>query len=129
MTALLEWLKTWDFSAVLSTIIIFATTYGGSILALVIGLIKTRVKNFQFQEALEKMQIQLSEEQTQKIEEMRKAIVDELTIISANIINNENANALERKKLIQGIIDDANEANAEIQELPVTANDVLDSLE
>lgn len=130
MDALLNWLKTWDWGAVLTVLIGLATTYGGSIVILVIGIIKSRIKNFNYQSALENAKIELSNQQLELIENLKNSIVNELTTINSNLLTQNAAAAAERKKIIQDIVDEANEANSEIQEMPIAnANDVLDGLE
>ncbi|MGM9969783.1 MAG: hypothetical protein ACI35S_05240 [Anaeroplasma sp.] len=130
MDALLEWLKTWNWSAVLATIIGLAATYGGSIAVLVIGLIKTRIKNFNYKQALEYAKIELSNKQLELIDNLKESIISELNIINSNLLSQNAEAAKEQKKIIQDIVDDANKANEEIQEIPISdASAVLKSLE
>ncbi|MGM9971541.1 MAG: hypothetical protein ACI35W_03970 [Anaeroplasmataceae bacterium] len=129
MDALLEWLKTWDWSAVLATLIGLAATYGGSILILIISLIKTRVKNFNYKQALENAKIDLSNQQLELIENLKDSIVKELSTINSNLMSQNSEAAAEQKKIIQDIVDDANRANEEIQEVSVAnASEVLNGL-
>ena len=64
MEAFIEWLKGLDYTAIYAMLGAFVTAYGGSIVALVIGLLKQRTKNFNYQQALEKLNIDINEEQT-----------------------------------------------------------------
>lgn len=130
MDALLNWLKTWDWSAVLATLIGLVTAYGGSIALLVIGLIKTRIKNFNYQKALEDAKIELSNQQLKAIEDLKNDTILVLNNISNNLISQNAEAQAEQKRIIQSIVDDANEVNKDIQEIPANTNalDVLNSL-
>ena len=120
MAEFIEWLKGIDYTAIYIALGTFVTTWGGSIIALVIGLLKQKTKTFNYQKALEKVQIELNQDQTEKIESLRKDIVAMLTDVQKNIItNNELANE-ERLKVIETIKDDANKS---LEELKTLAND------
>lgn len=120
MNEFIEWLKGLDYTAIYAMFGTLATAWGGSIVALVIGLLKQRTKNFNYQQALEKLQIKLSQEQTEKIEQLRADIVKSLGEVQKNIIvNNENANA-ERLAIINQVVE---EANASVEELKQLSSD------
>ena len=126
MTEFIEWLKGLDYTAIYAMLGTFVTAWGGSIVALVVGLLKQRTKNFNYQQALEKLQIKLSQEQTNKIEALRNDIVNMLSDVQKNIIsNNELANA-ERMAVINTIVDEANQSVEELKQL--TADDTLKGL-
>ena len=126
MTEFIEWLQGIDYTAIYIALGTFVTTWGGSIIALVIGLLKQKTKTFNYQKALEKVQIQLSQDQTEKIESLRKDIVAMFTDVQKNIItNNELANE-ERLKVIETIQEDANKSLEELKSL--TTDEVLKGL-
>lgn len=129
MNSLLEWLKTWDWNAVLAAIIAFISVYGGSILVLVIGLIKTRLRNINFQETLEKNKIQLSQEQRQQIDLFQQIMLTKLEALEKNIIQNNDAANKERIKILKDALDDADKVTEELEEVKVeeltNANDIL----
>ena len=133
MNSLLEWLKTWDWNAVLAAIIAFISVYGGSILVLVIGLIKTRLRNINFQETLEKNKIQLSQEQRQQIDLLQQIMLTKLEALEKNIIQNNDAANKERIKILKDALDDADKVTEELEEVKVeeltNANDILAALE
>ena len=117
MAEFIEWLKGIDYTAIYIALGTFVTTWGGSIIALVIGLLKQKTKTFNYQKALEKVQIELNQDQTEKIESLKKDIVAMLTDVQKNIItNNELANE-ERLKVIETIKDDANKSLEELKTL------------
>lgn len=117
MAEFIEWLQGLDYTALYITLGTFVTTWGGSIIALVIGLLKQRTKNFNYQQALEKLQIQLNQQQTEKIEQLRSDILVMLTDVQKNIIiNNDKANE-ERMEVITTIVKEAEESLEELKEL------------
>ena len=117
MTEFIEWLKGLDYTAVYAMLGTFVTAWGGSIVALVIGLLKQRTKNFNYQQALETLQIKLNDEQTAKIEALRSDIIASLNEVQKNIIvNNENANA-ERMAVINQVIEEANQSVEELKQI------------
>ncbi len=133
MESLLEWLKTWDWNAVLATIITFISIYGGSIIALVVGLIKTRLRNINFQETLEKNKIQLSHEQREQINLFQQNMLSRLEALEKNIIQNNSEANQERLKLLKDALEDADKVTAEVgqvtfDEEETDANAVLDQV-
>lgn len=116
MKEVFEWISSLDLSVIYTAIIGFVTTWGGSVVALVIAFIRQRTKNFNYQQALDKLKIQLSDEQTAKIEELRKTIVAELDTISKGLISKENEHAQARMEAINQMTKDVEEANKELQE-------------
>lgn len=117
MNELIEWLKGLDYTAIYAMLGTFTTAWGGSIVALVIGLLKQRTKNFNYQQALETLQIKLSQEQTDKIEALRVDIVNSLNEVQKNIIvNNNQANEV-RMAVINTIVEEANASLDELKQL------------
>ena len=120
MAEFIEWLQGIDYTAIYIALGTFVTTWGGSIIALVIGLLKQKTKTFNYQKALEKVQIELNQDQTEKIESLRKDIVAMFTDVQKNIIANNNLANEERLKVIETIKDDANKS---LEDLKTLAND------
>ena len=120
MAEFIEWLQGIDYTAIYIALGTFVTTWGGSIIALVIGLLKQKTKTFNYQKALEKVQIELNQDQTEKIESLRKDIVAMFTDVQKNIIANNNLANEERLKVIETIKDDANKS---LEELKTLTND------
>lgn len=126
MEEFINWLKGLDYTAIYTMLGAFVTAWGGSIVALVIGFLKQRTKNFNYQQALAKVQIELSAEQTAKIEQLRADIVANLNEVQKNIIvNNNNANA-ERMAVINSIVADAQTSVEELKTL--TSDEALKGL-
>lgn len=120
MTEFIEWLQGLNYGTIYAILGAFATTYGGSILVLVIGLLKQRIKNFNFQQALEKAEMKINQQQTEKIETLRTDMVTMFTDLQKNIIANNNVANEERLKVIETIQEDANKS---LEELKTLAND------
>lgn len=114
MKEVFEWISKLDLSVIYTAIIGFATTWGGSVLALTIAFIKQRTKNFNYQKALETLKIELSEEQTSKIDEMKNTLITELDKVSKGLIAREDENAQARMEAINQITKDVEEANKEL---------------
>lgn len=114
MKEVFEWISKLDLSVIYTAIIGFATTWGGSVLALTIAFIKQRTKNFNYQKALETLKIELSEEQASKIDEMKNTLITELDKISKGLIAREDENAQARMEAINQITKDVEEANKEL---------------
>ena len=117
MTEFIEWLQGLNYGTIYAILGAFVATYGGSILGLVIGLLKQRIKTFNFQKALEKAQIQTNKQQTEQIEALRTDIVGMFTDFQKNIIANNNLANEERLKVIETIKEDANKSLEELKTL------------
>lgn len=117
MTEFIEWLQGLNYGTIYAILGAFVATYGGSILGLVIGLLKQRIKNFNFQQALEKAQIQSNQQQTEQIEALRNDIVTMFTDVQKAIITNNNLANEERLKVIETIKEDANKSLEELKSL------------
>jgi hypothetical protein len=126
MNEFIEWLKGLDYTAIYTMLAAFVTAYGGSIVVLVIGLLKQRTKNFNFQQALEKSNAKINQEQTEKIEALRNDIVNMFTEIQKNIIINNNTANEERMAVINQIVEEANASVEELKQL--TADESLKGL-
>lgn len=108
MEAFIEWLKGIDYTALYAMLVTFVATWGGSIVALVIGLLKQRAKNFDYQTALGKLEIKLNQTQTAQIEDLKTAMIEEMTKVQKTIITNNKEVADERMKVINKVVEDAN---------------------
>ena len=126
MNEFIEWIKGLDYTALYAMAGTFVTAWGGSIVALVIGLLKQRTKNFNYQQALEKLQVKLSQEQTDKIESLRNDMVNMFTEVQKNIIANNNQANEERLAVINTIVEEANQSIEDLKKL--TADETLKGL-
>lgn len=117
MAEFIEWLQGLNYGTIYAILGAFVATYGGSILGLVIGLLKQRIKTFNFQKALEKAQIQTNQQQTEQIEALRTDIVGMFTDFQKNIIANNKLANEERLKVIETIKEDANKSLEDLKTL------------
>lgn len=117
MAEFIEWLQGLNYGTIYAILGGFFATYGGSILLLVIGLLKQRIKNFNFQQALEKAQIKSEQQTTEQIKTLRNDIVTMFTDVQKIIITNNNLANEERLKVIETIKEDANKSLEELKTL------------
>ena len=127
MNEVFEWISKLDLSVIYTAIIGFVTTWGGSLITLTIAFIQQRTKNFNYQQALEKLKIQLSDEQASKIEEMKTTLISELDKISKGLIAKENENAKARMEAINQITEEVEKANQELN-AAFNSNDIIKEL-
>lgn len=127
MQKLLEWISTLDLKVIYTALVAFISAWGGSIIVLVVGLLKTRLKNINYQKALEKVKIELNENQTKLIEDLRTDLITELGNIQNNLLSQDKANNEERLEKIGLITKEVNEANAELQKTK-SINDILNEV-
>ena len=126
MEQFIEWLKGLDYTALYALIGTAVATWGGSIIALVVGLLKLKVKNFNYQSALEKVQLKLSQEQTAQIEALKESITNQLTDVQKNIITNNNLQAEKRLEVINSIKEETEVAFNDLK--AINADDMFEEL-
>ena len=126
MNEFIEWIKGLDYTALYIAVGTFVTAWGGSIVALVVGLLKQRTKNFNYQQALDKLQIKLNQEQTDKIESLRNDIVNMFSEMQRSIIVKNKEASDERMAVINQIVEEANESIEELKQ--ITADETLKGL-
>ena len=126
MTEFIEWLEGLDYTAIYIALGTFVATYGGTIVALVVGLLKQRTKNFNYQQELDKLNIKLNQQQTEKIESLRNDIVDMFTEVQKNIIAKNKESSEERMAVINQVIEEANQSVEELKQL--TSDETLKGL-
>ena len=117
MNELIEWLKGIDYTTIYVMLGGFVATYGGSIVVLDIGLLKQRIKNFNFQQALEEANAKTEQKQIEKFEALRNDIVDMFSEVQKNIIANNNLANEERMAVINTIVEEANQSVEELKQL------------
>lgn len=127
MTEFIEWLKGIDYTAFYAILATFVTTWGGSIIALVVGLLKQRTKNFNYQQLLENTKVQLNQQQIDTIDKLKGDIVSLLSNIENEIIANNNQANEKRIEIINNIVKEADESLEELQEL--SSDEVLKGLD
>lgn len=132
MKEFIEWLMTLDTTAISAAIVGLITTYGGTLIVLVIGILKSRIKNASFKEAIEKAKLENSQDLNLKITETQNLLVSILTEIQEDIMAKENASQQERLAALKALTNDVQTASVELEQMvtaPKDINDILDELE
>lgn len=132
MKEFIEWLMTLDTTAISAAIVGLITTYGGTLIVLVIGILKSRIKNASFKEAIEKAKLENAQDMNLKITETQNLLVSILTNIQEDIMAKENASQQERLAALKALTNDVQTASVELEQMttaPKDINDILDELE
>lgn len=117
MEAFMEWLQGIDYQTLFATIIAYVTANVGGFIALVIGLLKQRTKNFNYQQLLENAKIELSNENNKRIEDLQLMLYDKLNEVQSNIISNNKEQSQKRIEVMNQIVQDANNVINEVNQL------------
>lgn len=132
MKEFIEWLMTLDTTAISAAIVGLITTYGGTLVVLVIGILKSRIKNTSFKEAIEKAKLENAQDLNIKITETQNLLVSILTNIQEDVMAKENASQQERLAALKALTNDVQTASVELEQMataPKDINDILDELE
>lgn len=117
MDAFIEWLQGVDYQALFGTLIAYVTANVGGFIALIIGLLKQRTKNFNYKQALDNAKIELSNENNKRIEDLQIMLYDKLDSIQNNIIVSNKEQSEKRIEVMNQIVKDANEVINEVDKL------------
>lgn len=120
MQSLIEYLKE-NKDAIMALLITFVTTYGASIIALVIGIVKTRMTANKQKDLYNNSRIEEMAEIKKILAEVKKDIIDS---------NTKNNNA--RMNKLNAIAEAVNVSNNELKEVevqPLAVQNALDSLD
>lgn len=126
MDAFMEWLQGIDYQTLYATIIAYVTANVGGFIALIIGLLKQRAKNFNFQQVLENAKIELSNENNKRIEDLQVMLYDKLNDLQSNIITSNKEQSEKRIEVMNQIVREANEVINEVNEL--NSNNIFEEL-
>ena len=126
MEAFMEWLQGVDYQALFATIIAYLTANLGGFAALIIGLLKQRTKNFNYQQLLDKAKIELSNENNKRIEDLQVMLYDKLNEVQSNIITSNEAQSQKRIEVMNQIVQEANSVVEEVNEL--NSNSIFEEL-
>lgn len=117
MEQFIEWLSGLDYQTLFATIITYLTANVGGFIALIVGLLKQKTKNFNFQEKLEKTKLELSNENNKRIEDLQVMLYDKLNDIQSNIITSNKEQTDKRIAAMNQLVNDANEVIEEVNQL------------
>lgn len=126
MDAFMEWLQGVDYQALFATIIAYLTANIGGFAALIIGLLKQRTKNFNYQQLLDKAKIELSNENNKRIEDLQVMLYDKLNEVQSNIITSNKEQSQKRIEVMNQIVQEANSVVDEVNTL--NSNSIFEEL-
>ena len=126
MEAFMEWLQGVDYQALFATIIAYLTANLGGFAALIIGLLKQRTKNFNYQQLLDKAKIELSNENNKRIEDLQVMLYDKLNEVQSNIITSNTEQSQKRIEVMNQIVQEANSVVDEVNTL--NSNSIFEEL-
>lgn len=126
MEAFMEWLQGVDYQTLFATIIAYLTANLGGFAALIIGLLKQRTKNFNYQQLLDKAKIELSNENNKRIEDLQVMLYDKLNEVQSNIITSNTEQSEKRIEVMNQIVQEANSVVDEVNEL--NSNSIFEEL-
>lgn len=126
MEAFMEWLQGVDYQTLFATIIAYLTANLGGFAALIIGLLKQKTKNFNYQQLLDKAKIELSNENNKRIEDLQVMLYDKLNEVQSNIITSNEAQSQKRIEVMNQIVQEANSVVEEVNEL--NSNSIFEEL-
>ena len=126
MEAFMEWLQGVDYQALFATIIAYLTANLGGFAALIIGLLKQRTKNFNYQQLLDKAKIELSNENNKRIEDLQVMLYDKLNEVQSNIITSNKEQSQKRIEVMNQIVQEANSVVDEVNTL--NSNSIFEEL-
>jgi len=126
MEAFMEWLQGVDYQALFATIIAYLTANLGGFAALIIGLLKQKTKNFNYQQLLDKAKIELSNENNKRIEDLQVMLYDKLNEVQSNIITSNKEQSQKRIEVMNQIVQEANSVVEEVNEL--NSNSIFEEL-
>lgn len=126
MEAFMEWLQGVDYQTLFATIIAYLTANLGGFAALIIGLLKQKTKNFNYQQLLDKAKIELSNENNKRIEDLQVMLYDKLNEVQSNIITSNEAQSQKRIEVMNQIVQEANSVVDEVNEL--NSNSIFEEL-
>lgn len=127
MQEFLDWLTSLDWKTISATLIGFVSVQGGAFIALIIGLLKQRAKNFNVKQALELLKIELSEEQNAKIAQLENTVIAKMEELQKSIINNNDKHAQERIEALQALAQDAQKVAEEVKTVDI--NSIIEGLD
>ena len=126
MEAFMEWLQGVDYQTLFATIIAYLTANIGGFAALIIGLLKQRTKNFNYQQLLDKAKIELSNENNERIKDLQVMLYDKLNEVQSNIITSNTEQSQKRIEVMNQIVQEANSVVEEVNEL--NSNSIFEEL-
>ena len=101
MNEMSNWIASVDWEVIWGTIIAFLATNIGAMFVFLLGWLKQKSKNFNYQKALETLKIDITTEQNEKLAKYQQELINAIDGLQKDIIKNNDAHAQDRLNAIQ----------------------------
>lgn len=119
MNEISNWIASVDWEVVWGTIIGFLVANAGALFVFGLGWLKQKAKNFDYQKALEKLKIDITTEQNEKLNHYQQELINAINGLQKDIIKNNDEHAKQRLEAINDLVVVANETAEEAKKIDI----------
>lgn len=127
MNEISNWIAEVDWAVVWGTIIAFLATNIGALFIFLLGWLKQRTKNFNYQKALETLKIDITTEQNEKLAQYQQELIAAIDGLQKDIIKNNDNHAQERLEALENLAKEAQQTATEAKEIDI--NSVIEGID
>lgn len=127
MNEISNWIASVDWAVVWGTIIAFLATNIGALFIFLLGWLKQRTKNFNYQKALETLKIDITTEQNEKLAKYQQELIAAIDELQKDIIKNNDGHAQERLEALENLAKEAQQTATEAKEIDI--NSVIEGID
>lgn len=127
MNEISNWIAEVDWAVVWGTIIAFLATNIGALFIFLLGWLKQRTKNFNYQKALETLKIDITTEQNEKLAQYQQELIAAIDGLQKDIIKNNDGHAQERLEALENLAKEAQQTATEAKEIDI--NSVIEGID
>ena len=127
MNEVSNWIASVDWAVVWGTIIAFLATNIGALFIFLLGWLKQRTKNFNYQKALETLKIDITTEQNEKLAQYQQELIAAIDGLQKDIIKNNDNHAQERLEALENLAKEAQQTATEAKEIDI--NSVIEGID
>lgn len=127
MNEISNWIAEVDWEVVWGTIIAFLATNIGALFIFLLGWLKQRTKNFNYQKALETLKIDITTEQNEKLAQYKQELIAAIDGLQKDIIKNNDNHAQERLEALENLAKEAQQTATEAKEIDI--NSVIEGID
>lgn len=127
MNEISNWIAEVDWAVVWGTIIAFLATNIGALFIFLLGWLKQRTKNFNYQKALETLKIDITTEQNEKLAQYQQELIAAIDGLQKDIIKNNDNHAQERLEALENLAKEAQQTANEAKEIDI--NSVIEGID
>lgn len=127
MNEISNWIAEVDWTVVWGTIIAFLATNIGALFIFLLGWLKQRTKNFNYQKALETLKIDITTEQNEKLAQYQQELIAAIDGLQKDIIKNNDNHAQERLEALENLAKEAQQTATEAKEIDI--NSVIEGID